>query len=147
MSRLQKLLDLAEAATEGPWEVVDLDHEINGTRMNEDGAGWWWVWRTAKKPYYGGVLENSTDYSIRGDDGRVYYVQGSVGELTVKDGSGHPQEKADGEFIAAARTATVDLAKFALGVKALVEENPGEPWTDPLNDLLGELGEYPEEDK
>lgn len=101
--QLRGILERAAAATEGPWESIDLDHEINGERMN-GGKGWWWVWETAKRPYYGGVLEADRDYTISGQDGRVYHVAGGVGAVAADDGNGSHQEQADATFLAHART-------------------------------------------
>lgn len=93
---IQAARALVEAATPGPWEAMqpwaEREPEISDT---------WWVWRTDAKPYYGGVLEVCTD-----DEGGspVKLVPGGIGTAEITDGRNYAQEKADAEFIAAART-------------------------------------------
>lgn len=102
-ARLAEIRARLNAATEGPWESIDLDYEFNGERMN-GGRGWWWVWQTAKRPYYAGVLEAEQDYTIAGEDGRTYHVAGAVGTVVADDGEGSDQEQADATFLAGARS-------------------------------------------
>lgn len=120
---LYEIRDRAAKATEGPWEAMDLEYEIEGERMNPDGNGWWWVWQTAKKPYYGGVVGNDTKFSVRSDhDGKTYEVAGAVGEVNTDDGSGTVQEKLDAEFVSAARTDVPRLAELLWDLLDLLDE-------------------------
>lgn len=90
--QLTDLERLAGAATGGPWAAHDLsDEKVD----SENRRGWWWVWREANLPHFGGVLE----VNDRGEP------HGAVGEALITDGRDGEQERADAEFIAAAREA------------------------------------------
>ena len=127
--RVEQIRARVDAATEGPWEALDLDYEINGEAINP-GSGWWWVWRTASKPHYGGVMEAETDFTIKGDDGRTYHVAGAVGETKIHDGES-PQERIDAEFIAHARDdipwLLALLAEQAATIEAVRTARAGHP--------------------
>jgi hypothetical protein len=114
--------DRAAKATEGPWEPVDLDYEVNGETVTGADHGWWWVWQSSKKPYYGGVLNDSTQFSVTSThDGKTYKVAGAVGEANISDGK-TKQEKLDAEFISAARTDVPRLARILWDLLDLLDE-------------------------
>jgi hypothetical protein len=136
--RLDAIEARAAAATEGPWVPIDLDREINGETVTGADHGWWWVWREAAVPYYGGVLEADGDMDVRGDDGRIYRTVGGIGETSITDGT-TPQERTDAEFIAHARQ---DIPALVAALRAALEacdraERKGHPFAwYPVRDAI-----------
>lgn len=96
MTDLEAIRARAERATPGPWIKFDAS--------DSNDVPWWWVWQESKLPYYGGVFEPDSDYTIKShDDGRLYHVSGAVGVSCVTDNKDLEQEEWDAEFIAHAR--------------------------------------------
>lgn len=96
MNDFEAIRARAEKATPGPWIKFDAS--------DSNDVPWWWVWQESKLPYYGGVFEPDSDYTIKShDDGRLYHVSGAVGVSCVTDNKDLEQEEWDAEFIAHAR--------------------------------------------
>lgn len=101
---------LLAAATPGPFEAYD--------PMADEHPGeppWYWVWRTAKKPYYGGTLKMNPP-SIFDKVGDKDLNEHGMASVETTDGRDPAQEKADAEFFAAAP----EVYKMAI---ALAKEN------------------------
>lgn len=97
----------ANAATEGPWECLDLS-DADFDSKNE--RGWWWVWRAGIQ-HYAGVL-NTRDRD----------EAGVIGEASITDSDDGDQERADAEFIAHARTDVPALVAEVRAERAKLEK-------------------------
>jgi hypothetical protein len=109
---LEELRRLETEATKGPWVIQDLS---DATYSSKDGTGWWWVWQESKLPYYGGVL-NPNERTDRG------VLDGAIGECAIDDNETGVQEKADAEFIVAARNQLPRILDALDAVQALADK-------------------------